>query len=102
MTLYLSEIDFSYDFFSTPLPNGNTLIINKIDEDFLAENKETVINALNLIVALEDGSANVLCSSVIGTENDYFTVASSYTEYLGKVLTTENMKYCTLEINENE
>lgn len=102
MIIDLSEIEFVYDFFSLPLPNGNTLIMNKVDEDFLINGDETIIKGINIVVALEDGSGNVLCSSVIGMSNDYFTINSGYPEYVGKTLTSDNMKYCTMEILENE
>lgn len=102
MIIDLSEIEFVYDFFSLPLPNGNTLIMNKVDEDFLINGDETIIKGINIVVALEDGSENVLCSSVIGMSNDYFTINSGYPEYVGKILTSDNMKYCTMEILENE
>lgn len=102
MTVNLSEIEFDYDFFSLPLPDGNTLIMNQVNEDFLANGDETVVKGINIVVALEDGSGNVLCSSVIGMPNDYYTINSGYTEYVGKTLTSDNMKYCTMEIPENE
>lgn len=102
MTLNLSEIEFEYDFFSVPLPSGDTLIMNKVDEDFLTDSEEVVVKGINIVVALEDGSGNVACSSVIGMSNDYFTINSGYSEYLGKTLNTDNMQYCTMEIAENE
>ena len=102
MIIDLSEVTFTYDFFSTPLPDGNTLILNKIDEDFMSEDKETVIKGINIIVALADGSANMLCSSVIGTTNDYFRLSTNYEEYKGKAMTSDNMQYCFLETVANE
>lgn len=99
MTLDLSQIEFSYDFFSIPLPDGSTLIMNSVDEDFIsAGGIETKVKAINLVVVPEDGSENILCSSVIGMENDYFKLTSGYPEYLSKILNTDNMQYCTLEI----
>ena len=102
MTIDLSEVEFKYDFFSLPLPDGNTLIMNQVDEDFLTNGDEVVVKGINIVVALEDGSENVLCSSVIGMPNDYFTINSGYPEYVGKTLTADNMQYCTMEIPENE
>lgn len=102
MTVDLSEVEFDYDFFSLSLPDGNTLIMNQVDEDFLTNGDEVVVKGINIVVALEDGSGNVLCSSVIGMPNDYFTINSGYPEYVGKTLTSDNMKYCTMEIPENE
>lgn len=103
MTLNLAEIEFSYDFFSTPLPSGNTLIMNKVSESLLTdEGEEAIIESINIIVSLADGTDNVYCSSVIGMENPYFVINTGYPEYSGKVLTADNMKYCTMEIKENE
>lgn len=102
MTINLSEITFSYDFFSLPLPKGNTLIMNLVDECIASDGEETSIKGINIVVALEDGTGNVECSSVIGMNNDYFTLTSGYPEYMGKVLTSENMQYCTMEIVEDE
>lgn len=102
MTVNLSEIEFDYDFFSLPLPDGNTLIMNQVNEDFLTDEDEVVVKGVNIVVALEDGSGNIPCSSVIGMANDYFTIQSGYAEYQGKVLTSDNMRYCTLEIPDNE
>lgn len=102
MTVDLSEIEFAYDFFSLPLPEGNTLIMNQVGEDILTNGDEVVVKGINIVIAREDGSGNVLCSSVIGMLNDYFTINSGYLEYVGKTLTSDNMKYCTMEILENE
>ena len=43
MTINLSEITFSYDFFSLPLPKGNTLIMNLVDECVASDGGETSI-----------------------------------------------------------
>ena len=103
MTLNLSEVEFDYDFFSLPLPSGNTLIMNKVDEDFVSEGgKKTVVKRVNIVVALEDGSGAFQCTSVIGMPCEYFTIDSGYPEWRGKVLTADNMQYCTMEIPDNE
>ena len=102
MTLNLSEVEFDYDFFSLPLPSGNTLIMNKIDEDFAEGGTETAVKRVNIAVALEDGSAVVSCTSVIGMPCPYFTINSGYAEWQGKVLDADNMQYCTMEIPDNE
>ena len=101
MTVLLSDITFDYDFFSIPLPDGSLLILNQIDESLQVENKDIKINGINIVVSPYDGTGNVLCSSVIGTGNDYFTLTTDYEEYKGKVLTTDNLKYCYLEMKEN-
>lgn len=112
MVLDLSEIEFTYDFFTSVMPNGNQLVLNLVDEDFIATSiddggntieTETKIHGVNIYVEFLDSEQdNALCSSVIGTSNDYFTLSSEHSEYLGQTLTTENMKYCTIEMYEEE
>lgn len=100
MTLDLSEVDFSYDFFTSTMPSGNQLVLNKIDEDFISSGMETKVNGINIVVELLDTEESILCSSVIGTSNDYIAVKSSYKELQGKTLDTDNMKFCTIEMFE--
>ena len=100
MTLDLSEVDFSYDFFTSTMPGGNRLVLNKIDEDFISSGVETKVNGINIVVELLDTEESILCSSVIGTSNDYIAVKSSYKELQGKTLDTDNMKFCTIEMFE--
>lgn len=100
MTLDLSEVDFSYDFFASTMPSGNQLVLNKIDEDFISSGMETKVNGINIVVELLDTEESILCSSVIGTSNDYIAVKSSYKELQGKTLDTDNMKFCTIEMFE--
>ena len=100
MTLDLSEVDFSYDFFASTMPSGNRLVLNKIDEDFISSDVETKVNGINIVVELLDTEESILCSSVIGTSNDYIAVKSSYKELQGKTLDTDNMKFCTIEMFE--
>lgn len=100
MTLDLSEVDFSYDFFTSTMPSGNQLVLNKIDEDFISSDMEIKVNGINIVVELLDTEESILCSSVIGTSNDYIAVKSSYKELQGKTLDTDNMKFCTIEMFE--
>ena len=100
MILDLSEVDFSYDFFTSTMPGGNQLVLNKIDEDFISSAMETKVNGINIVVELLDTEESILCSSVIGTSNDYIAVKSSYKELQGKTLDTDNMKFCTIEMFE--
>lgn len=102
MTLDLSEITFTYDFFTTSMPDGSMLVLNKIDEDLLVEDEEAEIKAINIVVEPVDGGDNIICSPVIGIGNDYFIIESDYDEYLGKALTEDNMKYCTMELYEED
>lgn len=104
MTLDLSEIIFEYDFFASTMPDGNQLVLNKIDNDLLSNTGETKIKGINIVVELLSTNENILCSSVIGTSNKYISLESKYEEWQGKTLTSENMQYCTLEMfgEENE
>lgn len=103
MTIDLSKVEFTYDFFSSAMPDGSTLILNNVSEDFFTQNNEEVIvKQINILIEPVDGSGNVLCSSVIGCGNDRMCIKSDYSEYLGKVLTEDNMKYCAIEMYEVE
>ena len=102
MTLDLSKIEFVSDFFSVSMPDGSTLILNKISEDFIAGDKNMVVKQINIIVSPFNSEESIICSSVIGTENDYFKLVSGYAEYLGQILDEDTMKYCTIEIKEEE
>ena len=102
MTLNLSEVTFEYDFFTCDMPSGNLLILNKVDESLLVDNESVEIKGINIVVYLYDTEENVLCSSVIGAENEYFSLNSDYAEYLGKTLTEDNMQYCTIELPEDD
>lgn len=103
MTIDLSKVEFTYDFFSSTMPDGSTLILNNVSEDFFTQNNEEVIvKQINILIETVDGSGNILCSSVIGCGNDKMCIKSDYREYLGKVLTEDNMKYCTIEMYEVE
>lgn len=101
MTVDLSKIEFVNDFFSTRLPDGGTLILNMVDEDFIAEgtNGECIVKAINIAVYDYEGNS-VECSCVIGLGNDKMIINTDYKEYEGKVLTPDNMAYCTIEIYE--
>ena len=94
MLIDLSKVEFTYDFFSSTMPDGSTLILNNISED--------IVKQINILIQPIDGSANILCSSVIGCGNAKMRIKSDYSEYLGKVLTEDNMKYCTIEMYEDK
>jgi hypothetical protein len=102
MTVKLSEVEFINDFYSAILPDNSTLYLNRIDEDFITEGEEVEISGLNIEVVSEDESSITLYSSVIGLEQEKITITTDYTEYLGKILTLDNMKYCRIEVKEDE
>lgn len=97
MTINLSEVTFSYDFATIPLARNGTLILNKINESLTYEEDTVDIKGINLIVLTDDGE-EILYPSVIGTSNEYFSLLTKHTEYMGKTLNSENIQYCTLEI----
>ena len=99
MIVDLSKVEFINDFFTASLPDGSLLVLNKVDEDFLAGNDECIVKALN--IEIQDTEDNVIsCPNVIGLGNDLMQIVTEYTEYEGEVLTPENMGYCTIEIYE--
>ena len=94
MIIDLSKVEFTYDFFSSTMPDGSTLILNNISED--------IVKQINILIQPIDSRANILCSSVIGCGNAKIRIKTDYSEYLGKVLTEDNMKYCTIEMYEDK
>lgn len=105
MTINLSEIDFVNDFFSVNTPDGDELILNKIDESLTistrASNAVLEINNINVEIRKSDGSY-IKCPCVIGMGNDYIHIDTEYKkDFEGAVLTSENMKYCTMTVYEN-
>ncbi len=99
MTIELSDKIFINDFFSTMLPDGSMLVLNKVNEDFLIDRGEGVIKAIN--IEIQDTNDNIIsCPCVIGLGNDLMQITTKYKEYKGKVLSPDNMAYCTIEIYE--
>ena len=101
MTIELDKITFVNDLFTTMLPNGSNLIINSVDESFLAqgETEECTVKAINIEIIDVDGNT-VPCPCVIGLGNELMQISTNYKEYEGEVLTPENRVYCTIEIYE--
>lgn len=100
MTVDLAKVEFVNDFFSTALPDGSILVINKVDEDFITGDNECIIKALNIEVQ-QDEDTIISCPCVIGLSNDLLEIKTDYTQYEGEVLSPENMVYCTIEIYED-
>ena len=99
MIIDLSKTNFVNDFFSTMLPDGSMLVLNNVDEDFLADNGECAVKAVNIEIQTVADEI-VSCPCVIGLGNELMQITTSYKEYEGEVLTSENMKYCTIEVYE--
>lgn len=100
MTIDLSQIAFEKDFFFTSLPDESILTLNKIDESLELGGAEININRINIQISSEDGEAYKACSSVIGLKDGNISIETLHKEYEGRILTEENMKYCTIEIEE--
>lgn len=98
MTIDLSKVEFVNDFFTVTLPDGNLLVLNKVDEDFMADDAECIVKAINIEV--QKDSEYVTCPCVIGLGNDIMQINTEYKEYEGEVLTPDNMGYCTIEVYE--
>lgn len=100
MTLNLSELEFSSDFATFDLPDGNILYFYQINENIDNGNTDIKIDRIMVVFSDVYNETDSLCSSVIGFSNDVFSLDTAYTEYSGKILTTENIQYCTMEIYE--
>lgn len=103
MIIKLSEVVFENDFFSVDLPNGSVLTLNKIDEDIATTGDNVKLDRINLQITSFDESGNeeyTSCPCSIGLGNDILIIETDYPEYEGKVLTSENMRFCTIEVYE--
>lgn len=98
MIINLDSVEFDNDFFSTTLPDGSLLVLNKVDEDFLADEAECVVKAINIEIQREE--EYITCPCVIGIGNELMKINTEHKEYEGEVLTPDNMVYCTIEVYE--
>ncbi len=99
MTVELAKVSFINDFFTTMLPDGSLLVLNKVDEDFLSSGAECIVKAVNIEIQKTDDTV-VSCPCVIGLGNDLMQINTEHKEYEGEVLTPENMVFCTIEVYE--
>lgn len=99
MIIALDKITFTNDFFSTMLPDGSTIILNKVDETFTASDSVCEVKVINIEVQDYEGNI-VTCPCVIGMGNNLIKINTKYTQYEGEVLSPENMVYCTIEVYE--
>lgn len=100
MTYNLSEAVFDNDFYFLDIADGSTIVFNLVDEQFLSGTEELTINAINIAVITADGSY-IDGVNVIGESNDYYSLNTAYTEYLGLPLDKDNIQYCTLEVSDD-
>lgn len=98
MTYNLSEAIFNNDFYSVELEDGAVIALNVIDEDMVSHNNELIVNVINVVYISIEGVQEIT-SNVIGVETPYYTITTEYKEYLGKVLSKDNIQFCKLEVN---
>ena len=98
MIIDLSKVNFTIDYFSTILPDGSFLVLNKVDEDFLSDNVECVVKSINIEIQTDEET--ISCPCVIGIGNELMQISTEHKDYEGKVLTPDNMVYCTIEVYE--
>lgn len=101
MTVELSKVTFSNDFFSIMLPDGKYLVLNKVDESLKLDNEQTEYPIKAVNIELQDLEGNTVpCPCVIGMSNEIMQINTAHKEYQGKVLTPDNMVFCTIEVYE--
>lgn len=102
MTIYLDSITFTNDFFDTSTPDNHTLVLNKIDESLKIDDAGTDVPVKAINIELYDAEGEyITCPCVIGLGNEFIKIETKYKEYEGAVLTSDNMKYCTIEVYES-
>ena len=102
MTIVLSEIEFTNDFFSTTLSDNRTIIINKVNEDFECSSGQHTCTIDSLLIQILDTDGETLadCTRIVGMSDDYISINTDYPEYEGQMLSSENMNYCEVEVYE--
>ena len=104
MTINLSEVEFTSDYWEIEAENGNTLILNKIDEEFVMDINDvtyvTKVKRINIFLLPEGEEKQTVCSGIIGVKDKYVTVISDYPELQGKLLTEDNMAYCSILVED--
>lgn len=103
MVVNLSELEFENDFFAVDTPDNGILIFNKVEESISSGSSEMSIDTINIETAHRDDDGYVVfesCPTVIGLSGKRTVINTEHTEYLGTVLTSKNMIYCTLEYYE--
>lgn len=101
MTIDLSTVEFENDFCTIWLEDGSSLVLNNIDESILTGDTTVEIKAINIEKITYDDDGNEIhtkCISVIGMSDSNISINTVYNEYLGKVLNSDNMLYCTIEV----
>ena len=104
LKLDLKEVVFTNDFFTVGLPDGNTLIMNVIDECILSyeteTETETEIKGINIQIYtpdFEQSGTYTNGSNVIVVNSPLYKITTEHKEFEGMTLNSENIKYCVLE-----
>lgn len=104
MTVNLSEVVFTSDYWEIETENGNTLILNRINEQFQVEidgvMNETTVKRINIAVLFSDTTEQTICCGIVGVKDRYVTVISDYPEVQGELLTEDNMKLCSILVED--
>lgn len=100
MTLYLENVIFENDFFYIDTPDGGLLTLNRLNESMKARDEmEAEVKGINIELQKPDGDI-LPCSCIIGLSNDLLDIQTDHKELEGAPLTSENMKYCVINIYE--
>ena len=99
MTYNLDSIVFDNNFYVLDIGGGNTVIFNLVEEDIAVGSEVTEISGVNTAVVDSEGVYHTSVN-VIGLSDNFYSLNTEHTEYLGKSLTSENIKYCTLEVKD--
>lgn len=105
MTYNLSEITFDNDFYFIEKVNGDTIVLNVLDEEIQTQREKDLeiiteeldLNTVNVGIIRKEGNQETT-SNIIGIVTPDYTIKSDYTEYVGHQLTKDNLAYCTLEV----
>lgn len=100
MTIDFSKLKFESDTFNVVIPSGDYLTINKVNESVLFDDVVASLDAINIQIEKRADGKIIQCPSVIGIGNGIVEVRTEHKEYLGKILNSKNMDYCTLEVFE--
>lgn len=99
MIINLAETVFENDIFTTILPDGSTMTLNKLNEKLDDGAEGCIIQGIN--IEIEDTEGNLItCPCVIGMGNELMQIITDYTQYEGEELTPSNMAFCQIEVYE--
>ena len=101
MTVDLSTVVFENSFYSVSMNNGYTINMNRVNEDFLdSQGNSVVIKRINIEILDEEGLYLRTSTSIIGLEDECYSLVTDHKEYEGDVLDEDNMKYVLLEVKD--